>query len=214
MKKILLPGLIRRKKRVQDRRQSIIQAAIQVLSEKGYEQTTMQDIAEMADLSTSSVYYYFESKLAILEEAFNVLAEDIASTTESILQSSDPQLSSTEPFMRRLDYFRKFNLIALLAEAEHSPELLPRVTGLIQNVRIELQRRMQALNERNELSIADPEIAAEMMLCIGFGAIMLDGISQESSPNIKKTENILNIFNSLLVKNSPQEMAQNSNDSH
>lgn len=52
-------------------REKILQAAFQVLSEQGYENTSIKDIAEKAEVAQGLVHYYFKSKqqlvLAVLE---------------------------------------------------------------------------------------------------------------------------------------------------
>ncbi|HKW72012.1 MAG TPA: TetR/AcrR family transcriptional regulator [Candidatus Dormibacteraeota bacterium] len=54
-----------------DTREKILQAAFTVLSRQGYENTSIKDIAEEADVAQGLVHYYFKSKqllvLAVLE---------------------------------------------------------------------------------------------------------------------------------------------------
>lgn len=54
-----------------DTREKILQAAFTVLSRQGYENTSIKDIAEQADVAQGLVHYYFKSKqllvLAVLE---------------------------------------------------------------------------------------------------------------------------------------------------
>jgi len=52
---------------VEARRSQILDAAWACFAEKGYHQTTMQDIAVMAELSAGTLYLYFEGKEAILK---------------------------------------------------------------------------------------------------------------------------------------------------
>ena len=201
MTKIIFTGFGRRKKRAQERRDSIIQAAIQVLREKGYEQMTMQDIAEAADLSTSSVYYYFDGKLAILEAAFSILAEEMTATTENTVNSKNPQQNSVSQFIQRLNYLKEFNLVSVLAEAKNSPELQPRINKMIQFSRQELVRRMQLLQEKKQVQMVDADLAADMILSMGLGALILTKLDAENSPEPKRMEEILGAFNSLIMTN-------------
>ncbi len=50
-----------------DRRQDILQAAIEVFSARGYSAATLQDIADQLGLTRQSFYYYFKSKQELLE---------------------------------------------------------------------------------------------------------------------------------------------------
>jgi AcrR family transcriptional regulator len=55
-----------RAKKVARTREDIIAAAIELFEVRGYEQTTMEAIAEAADIGTSTLYRYFSSKELIL----------------------------------------------------------------------------------------------------------------------------------------------------
>lgn len=58
------PGVARRLRR----RETVYLAAIELFTERGYEATSIEDIAERADVSRGSVFNYFQYKLAFLEE--------------------------------------------------------------------------------------------------------------------------------------------------
>jgi AcrR family transcriptional regulator len=49
----------------EDRRTQILSAAAEVFPQKGYEATTVLDIAEKAEISTGAIYQYFPSKKAL-----------------------------------------------------------------------------------------------------------------------------------------------------
>ena len=57
-----------------DARKRILEAASEAFSVYGYDKTTVEDIARMADKAKASVYYYFDGKAEILEAA---LAEEV-----------------------------------------------------------------------------------------------------------------------------------------
>jgi AcrR family transcriptional regulator len=52
-----------------DRRQEILAAAAQVITDRGLAETRIQDIAESCGVSTGLILYYFESKDRLLTEA-------------------------------------------------------------------------------------------------------------------------------------------------
>jgi AcrR family transcriptional regulator len=49
----------------QQRKEKILSAAIELIEEKGFETTTMDDIAEKADISKGTLYLYFNDKAAL-----------------------------------------------------------------------------------------------------------------------------------------------------
>ncbi|MFB8239275.1 TetR/AcrR family transcriptional regulator [Kitasatospora purpeofusca] len=55
--------------RAPSKRERLAAAAAQVLHEKGVEQTTLADIARVADVPVGNVYYYFKTKNELVEAA-------------------------------------------------------------------------------------------------------------------------------------------------
>jgi len=84
----LLDKMLLRKYRTEnqpaDKRQRILQAAVQTFSEKGYAKTTIAEIAHKADVADGTVYEYFENKedvlLSIAEEHFREHVEQLKQT--------------------------------------------------------------------------------------------------------------------------------------
>ena len=71
-------GITERKERAKEqRRNDIIDAAERILFTKGYENSTMEDVAEEAELSKATLYLYFKSKedlhFAICARALQIL---------------------------------------------------------------------------------------------------------------------------------------------
>lgn len=52
-------------------RQVIFQGALQLFREKGFDATTMRDIASRADVALGAAYYYFPSKEAIIQTYYD-----------------------------------------------------------------------------------------------------------------------------------------------
>lgn len=63
--------------RARDSKATLIRCAIEVMGEKGYDGTSIRDIAAKANVSVAALYYYYPSKLDLLREflydAHNVL---------------------------------------------------------------------------------------------------------------------------------------------
>jgi len=80
-------GIAERKEREkQQRREEIIQAAEQIFFSKGFDQSTMDDVAEKAELSKGTLYLYFASKgdlhMAVARKAIHLLREVTMKATE------------------------------------------------------------------------------------------------------------------------------------
>jgi AcrR family transcriptional regulator len=63
----------RRQAQAEERRQRVIEAAVELFLEQGYGPTTIDQIAKAADVSTQSVYATFDGKAGILEQAVHLL---------------------------------------------------------------------------------------------------------------------------------------------
>src|SRR5207247_9916699 len=71
------------------RRAEILDAAWRCLADKGYHQTTMQDVCEESGLSYGAIYRYFASKEDILIAIFERIAEVSRGIVEQATQTAD-----------------------------------------------------------------------------------------------------------------------------
>jgi AcrR family transcriptional regulator len=69
--------------RAEDTRRKIYDAALELFREKGFEQTTMRDIAAKAQVALGGAYYYFPSKDAIVLDFYRDTQE---SSHEAVLE--------------------------------------------------------------------------------------------------------------------------------
>jgi AcrR family transcriptional regulator len=70
--------------RAEDTRRRIYDAALKLFREKGFEQTTMRDIAAKAGVALGAAYYYFSAKEAIVLAFYQEMQE---SSQEAILEA-------------------------------------------------------------------------------------------------------------------------------
>jgi len=84
------PPLGRVARKRQRRVNEILRVAAQVLSERGYYNTSLEEIAERLDLAKASLYHYFDSKEALLTAALGSVAEEAIARLTSIAQESSP----------------------------------------------------------------------------------------------------------------------------
>ena len=61
----------------EERKQEIIEAALHLFSQKGYEHTTIQDIAKYLNISQGLCYRYFKSKAEIFTATAEFYAQQI-----------------------------------------------------------------------------------------------------------------------------------------
>jgi AcrR family transcriptional regulator len=104
-------------------REKILQAAFRTLSRKGYENTTVKDIAEEAGVAPGLLHYYFKSKQAVV---LAVLAMCCAKMQQPYAVDSTPSvLEAFEHFKAALRTERDTNrlYVELLGVGLHDPEV-------------------------------------------------------------------------------------------
>lgn len=69
------------------RRREIMDAAAAVFAKKGYHAATTRDIADSLGMQPGSLYYYFESKEAALEEICRIGGTEFGDHLESVLKT-------------------------------------------------------------------------------------------------------------------------------
>ncbi len=89
-------------------RQRILDAALELLAEHGYEGTSLQQVADRVGLHKSTLFHHFRSKDELAGEVFRGLAERLLKRLEPILAEDPPRLNSL--------------LLALDASVEHFAE--------------------------------------------------------------------------------------------
>jgi len=69
-------------------KEDILEAAARIFGEKGFDATSMQDIADVVHLQKASLYYHFDSKQEILAAILDHALDIINITLEAVLAQS------------------------------------------------------------------------------------------------------------------------------
>ncbi len=100
-----------RQKQRQERLELILQAAEQVYAEKGYRDTSMDEIAARVGIGTATIYAHFSSKEDLLVAA--IFERNFRRTVQDVKEICENEGSATEKIMRvfsflvRSDFFRR-----------------------------------------------------------------------------------------------------------
>ncbi len=146
----------RREREKQQRRDAILKTAQSLFFDKGFRDTTIDDIARAAELSRGTIYLYFESKeeiyATVMEEGLDILHRML---TESYHEDQDPLsnlLAGHDAFMRFHDQEGEF-YNGLMLDKMQIADLLPK-----------------PLKERLD--------AKSMKMVLGIAGILEEGIHQ------------------------------------
>lgn len=104
-------------------RERIIEAAFRTLSRRGYEKTTIKDIAEEADVAPGLIHYYFKSKQALVLVVLEVCCaelkrNDVTATDQGIVEAFQQVKAH---LAERRDALRLY--VELIGVGFHDPEV-------------------------------------------------------------------------------------------
>lgn len=117
-------------RRCKDRRpRDLVAAALELFVRKGYEATTLQEIAELAGVSKGTIYLYFQDKEALLKAV--VIEGLVPQIAEAERISADKPCSAAERIVEIFDFWwRSIGstplgglLKLMIAESRNFPEL-------------------------------------------------------------------------------------------
>jgi AcrR family transcriptional regulator len=178
----------RRKREHSVRRELIIETARQLFEDKGFESTTVEEIAAKAELGKGTIYSYFKSKeqiyVAILENGLDILKERM----EKALKEPT---SAVNALHRMCDVFieyhreRKWFMESLFLQINQQQyfRLGELVEGLKTKASVWLELVSQVLSwgiERGELQPLDVAKTAQIIIGMVLGLILQHEMGQFS----------------------------------
>ena len=101
----------------EETRERILEAALKLFHDRGFDSTTMRDIATKAGMATGAAYYYFDSKDAIVLAFYDRARTEMGPLLESALtETRDLQGKLRRVIQVKLDYFAASrNLLSALS---------------------------------------------------------------------------------------------------
>lgn len=134
----------RRRMDREERRKQILESALSLFIEKGYNGATTMDIAKRANISEVTLFRYFDSKKQIFLEATEPIL--ITSLKESLVASKDlkPGEKLEHILKNRISFISKHNEVIklILMESQVNPEIadidfISQITDLLKDAIIE-----------------------------------------------------------------------------
>lgn len=124
---------------VEDRREQIIDAAMRVFAQKGFASATNRDVAREAGITTGLIYYYFESKEALLKAVLEARSpvQVMTQITPEMLEQP-PEVFLPLVIRRVLDIVESEQFVGLirvmLPEMLHGSDMAPVALSFLQRV--------------------------------------------------------------------------------
>lgn len=164
---------------VKQKREQIIEAAYQVMSEKGYENASIKDIANAAGITPGLVHYYFRNKEEILMELLTAASNQYTldmqrvQSAVSFADLADTALNEPKERVNRQPEWYKLRY-ELFALGLRNQNISPGVNALLENARSGIATILQKLSDNSKEEIAS--LAAILLACFDGLALqkMLD----------------------------------------
>lgn len=201
--------MARTPKVVEDRREQIIDAAMRVFAQKGFTRATNKDIAREAGITPGLIYYYFESKEAVLKAIVeqrsplrlmaSVSPEMLAMPPETFLRFLIQQLLSIMEGEQFIGLIR-----VLLPEIMHDmhnadSQLVQTAQGVFQRIGRFLSQYLEAKITSGELRPFDVLSRTQLLISSLIGFVMRRQILRDPTVLILTYEQIAEVMANTVV---------------
>src|SRR5678815_1209507 len=101
-----MPDEIKARTKSEETRDRILKAALEMCHDRGFDSTTMREIAGSAGVAIGAAYYYFDSKDAIVLAFYDQAQRDMEARLEEVLAGSRDLAVRIRGILEvKLDYF-------------------------------------------------------------------------------------------------------------
>ena len=188
--------------RAEDTRRKIYESALKLFREKGFEQTTMRDIAAKADVALGAAYYYFASKdvivLAFYQEMQEVSHQSILEALAGRRKLKDRIRYVLEKRLELLAPNRKF-CDALFKHAPDAKDPLSPFSAETRPIRERAIEHLRAALEGGDVKVpADLKARLPQLLWLYQMAIILFWL-YDRSPQQERTQKLIDKSLALFI---------------
>ncbi|MBT1248234.1 MULTISPECIES: TetR/AcrR family transcriptional regulator [Thermosipho] len=169
-------------------KQLILKAAKEAFSKKGYDAVSIDEIAQIAGVRKSLIYYYFPSKEALFEEVWVNSIEELENEIFGVSKDEPTYISKIKNFLRRyIDFLTSKKEISELLRKEKAKVLdqdnwvnaKDRYEGFLKKIEMLI---IEGKNKNVIKEDVDPKAATEMIASV-------DSVPRKSL--LKAVENML-----------------------
>jgi TetR/AcrR family transcriptional regulator, transcriptional repressor for nem operon len=188
-------------------RERILQAATDLISERGVAGTSLDDVRELARASKSQLYLYFPDRDALLREVAGLTCDTVIGSQAEVLAA----FSSLEGLERYLDAIVGLQVeretptgcpIASLAGqlADHDEQTRLILADGLGRWELGLREGLEAMAARGELKPdADPSRLATQTLTILQGGLLLTQVRRDAGQMRIAADTVLTVVRAALV---------------
>lgn len=187
------------------KRQQIVLAAVAEFTENGFPATSMDKVAQRAEVSKRTVYNHFASKdelfVGIVQYMFGLVAETSPEAYDASI-NIESQLSQITRI--KVDLFSSDEFVAVsrvvMPEALHNPERMWQAMAQMTAIESDIHLWFDAAIKDNQLKVQDSKIACQKLMGLikmeAFWPRLLKGIPQPT--DLEKQEIVSQIVGMFL----------------
>lgn len=193
---LALPRLDRRARQREARRERVFETAVALFTQRGFDSTTMDDIASTADVARATVFNHFSRKIEFIHEWTARRRHHAAAAIRSEQLDGHSLAQIFGRYMRELANLSeqtREETVALMSAAVHSTNVLSH-PALGQ----ELSRYVVAAQQRGETSASIDADIAGLLVATGYFAVLTEWISEDPAP-FELADRLSSMVDMLLV---------------
>jgi len=200
--------LTRRERDKARQHQEMLAAALDLFSEKGYHNVSMNEIAQKSEFAIGTLYKFFKNKEDLYKTLMLELVERFQAALQEVLEAKEDEIEKLRDYVRvKAEVFRANISVIRLYFAEAQGTSFNLGVGFDSKIRTMQQAHLQALTavfsagmKRNQFKrIADPYFLAVALESITKAFLFLWLESPEQHPYPEDPDVILNIIFKGLV---------------
>jgi AcrR family transcriptional regulator len=180
---------LKKKQITSQREEQILQAALEVFSQKGYAAATVPEIARLAGVATGTIYIYFPSKremfIAVIRKF--ILTVPLLNLIENMPKAEFPAIfkSILQNRLNLTEGDKMSRISSLMGEIQRDPELKALFSEkLIQPFLSRMEDYYRDASVTNNFRQLEPTVAVRALGGMILGFIMLKSMEGSNSPII------------------------------
>ena len=183
----------------EDRKQEIIDTALRLFNERGYEKTPMSEIAKAMNVAQGLCYRYFPSKEALFDTVLDQYAQVIVDRIKAKMEEIDEH-TSLKDYLQQLPTFLDvedendslYQICHDTQDTKFHEQLSMKVCEKLLPV---VERQLAVANEKGIANISDVSTVASFFVYGQLGLLYRNDLSNE-----KKTKAAISFFAHVLDK--------------
>lgn len=149
-------------KKSTQKRQQLLAAALDVFSVYGFSGASLDEIAQLADMHKSNIFYYYENKEALYVEVLTTVMQKWLAPLQDLEPDLEPEEAITQYLMQKIEVSRtqhKASKLFALEIIQGAPHILPILKGPLKKLFKRKSKVISTWQEQGKISDKiDPEV--------------------------------------------------------